>query len=415
MQPQTNRHGAAVLRVEGVRGVVFRIKYRDASGRQVQETLGREANGWTDAKARAELDARLVDVRREGLTRAAAEMTFGRIAEEWLVTYPAAKGLKRSTSDGYRSIVRQHLTPALGHLRVSELDLGHLEHYVASMLAGGAAPRTVNTHLNVVHSVLKSARRRKLVRENVVELVERPSTPRDHWTILTPVELARIETAFRELVVEAVDDVERRWREQARVVFRTVAALGLRRGELLGLRWRNVLLADPAGPRVRVSETIVRGRQDTPKSAASERTLALGPRVAAELFEHRGRTAYSGDDEFVFSHPEKGTPLDHKRYAVTLAAALERAKITRRVRPFHDFRHTAITHEAAAGNAPAAIQARAGHADFSTTQRYINLAGVVFREEAERAEARILGESWVQDSGTESPEKATANPANGIS
>jgi integrase len=99
--------------------------------------------------------------------------------------------------------------------------------------------------------------------------------------------------------------------------------------------------------------------------------------------------------------------LDHKRYAVTLQKALHRADITRRVRPFHDLRHTAITHEAAAENAPAAIQARAGHADYSTTQRYIHLAGVVFREEAERAEARVLGVPIV---GTDS-EETDRNPA----
>jgi integrase len=118
------------------------------------------------------------------------------------------------------------------------------------------------------------------------------------------------------------------------------------------------------------------------------------------LFEHRARTAYTGDDEFVFCHPEKGSVLDHKRYAKTFAAALLRAQITDRVRPCHDGRHSAITHEAAVGSAPAALQARAGHADFQTTQRYIDLAGVVFREEAERAEARILG-AWVPDSRTD--------------
>jgi integrase len=184
-------------------------------------------------------------------------------------------------------------------------------------------------------------------------------------------------------------------------VFLVVCGLGLRRGEVLGLRWRSVFLADPAGPRLRVSETIVRGRPDTPNSSASERTLALGPRLAACLFEHRARSDYAGDDELVFCHPQKGTVLDHKRYAATLKTALAKAKIDRALRPFHDYRHTAITHEAAAGNAPAAIQARAGHADFSTTQRYIHLAGVVFRDEAERAEARILGEVWVPELGTE--------------
>ncbi len=194
-----------------------------------------------------------------------------------------------------------------------------------------------------------------------------------------------------------------RWIEQARVAFLFIYATGLRRGELLGLRWRNVHLADPAGPSLRVCETVVRGRADTPKSAASERTIALGPKLAEELFRHRGRSAYAGDDELVFGHPEKGSVFDHKRYADTFRLALVKSEITDRVRPFHDGRHSAITHEAAAGSPPAAIQARAGHADFSTTQRYINLAGVVFRDEAVRAEARILG-AWVPTSGTDSDE-----------
>jgi hypothetical protein len=52
---------------------------------------------------------------------------------------------------------------------------------------------------------------------------------------------------------------------------------------------------------------------------------------------------------------------------------------------------TSITNAAAAGVAPGALQARAGHADLGTTQRYIDLAGVLFREEAEAAEARMFG------------------------
>ena len=241
----------------------------------MKETLGRESDGWTDHKARAELDARLVDVRREGLT-ASSKTTFGEVADEWLATYPKAKRLKVSTVEGYRSIVDRHLKPVFGHLRVGDLDVHHLERYVAQALDAGSAPRTVNTHLNVVHAILKAARRRRLIRENVAELVERPAAPRLSWTILTPAELARVDTAFHQLAAD--DDDDRIWVEQARVVFRVVAALGLRRGEVLGLRWKNVLLADPAGPRIRVAETIVHGRADTPKSAASERTLAIARR-----------------------------------------------------------------------------------------------------------------------------------------
>jgi integrase len=173
-------------------------------------------------------------------------------------------------------------------------------------------------------------------------------------------------------------------------VFLVVYILGLRRGEVLGLRWGNVMLADPDGARLRVAETWVRHQEDTPKSEAGERTLAVGPILAGELFDHRGRSAYDDDAERVFCNPMKGTPLDPKRYAATFRAALERAGLDDR-RPFHDGRHTAITNEAASGNAPASLQARAGHSSFATTQAYIDLAGVVFREEAERAEARQLG------------------------
>jgi integrase len=134
----------------------------------------------------------------------------------------------------------------------------------------------------------------------------------------------------------------------------------------------------------------VRNQRDTPKSEKAERTIAIG-RLAGELFEHRGRSAFQGDDERVFCHLVTGGPLDQARYAVTLRKALEQAKIERPMRPFHDSRHTSITNAAAAGVSPAALMARAGHSDFKTTQGYIDLAGETFREEAELADARVFG------------------------
>jgi integrase len=93
----------------------------------------------------------------------------------------------------------------------------------------------------------------------------------------------------------------------------------------------------------------------------------------------------------VFCHPDKGTPIDHKRYAATLKQALAKAKVEKPMRPFHDGRHTSITNSAAAGLSPAALMARAGHSDFKTTQGYIDLAGETFRAEAELLEQRLFG------------------------
>ena len=96
------------------------------------------------------------------------------------------------------------------------------------------------------------------------------------------------------------------------------------------------------------------------------------------------RDAFDGDDERVFCHPEQGSQLDHKRYAGPLRIALARAKVQRRMRPFHDGRNSAITSAAAAGGSPLGLMKRAGHADFKTTQPYTNLAGEFFSEEGEQ-------------------------------
>lgn len=138
------------------------------------------------------------------------------------------------------------------------------------------------------------------------------------------------------------------------------------------------------------------------RNQRQERTIALGPKLADELFQHRGKTAYQDDEDRVFCHPQTGGPLDHKRYAETLRAALKRANVERYVRPFHDGRHSSITNSAAAGLSPAALMARAGHSDFKTTQLYIDLAGETFRAEAELLEQRLFGPAEAEKTPTPS-------------
>jgi integrase len=394
----TRRREGSVIVYAGKRGKTFGVRYRDADGRRVSETLGSEREGWDKKRAAEALEERRVEVRKDG-RRKLAPFTFAAFADEWVKNYrpgdPEQGGLKRSTREGYESIVEKHLVPELGRLQLAAIGVPELERYIARKREQGLGPRTINRHLNLLHSLFKAGERRGLVRSNPSAAVVRPSEPRRRWRILTPVEIGRVERAFAELVDQADEDEERAWCEQARVVFLTVVSAGLRRGEVLGLRWRDVALADPAGATLRVRETWVRGGPDTPKSAKSERTFAIG-RLAAELFDHRGRTAYIGEDERVFCNPSTGGPLDPKRYAATFRAALKRAKVDDYVRPFHDGRHTNITNAAAAGVSPAALMARAGHSDFATTQLYIDLAGETFREEAELADERLFGQKLGQ-------------------
>ena len=405
--------GACVIEYRGKRGTVWRVKYRDADGKQVKETLGPASEGWTKRKAEAALRARLTDAARG--YRKPERQDFGAFAESWVTEYPERKGLKRSTRAGYEQIVRGHLVPTFGRSQLGEVTVDRVEEYVAAKRRGELSAASCNRHLNVLSLILRAALRRGLVASNVVALVDRPREQRRRWRIFSPAEVAAAERTLDELVVEADNDRDRDDRTVARVMFLTLMGTGVRRGELLGLHWRSVLLADPDGPVLRVEETWVRHGDDTPKSAAGQRTIALGDRLAAELFEHRARSSFSGDDERVFANPRTGRPFDVERYKGTLMLALRRAGIDGYVRPCHDLRHSSITNSAAAGTRPEPLMARAGHSSYVTTRRYIDLAGEHFREEADRLEERLWGPSGTKNRyqhDPASPAEATEETAN---
>jgi integrase len=169
----------------------------------------------------------------------------------------------------------------------------------------------------------------------------------------------------------------------------TVVALstGLRRGELLGLRWKDVDLLERA---VSVRQQFVRNEITTPKSRAGRRTVPLGP-VAADALEEQWKTSrHRADDSIVFSHPALGTPLDPSKLSTYARKALTKANVTESFRPWHGLRHTALTETAAAGVPGLVVQAKAGHAHGSTTERYLHAHKTRFPDAAELAEARLF-------------------------
>jgi integrase len=157
--------------------------------------------------------------------------------------------------------------------------------------------------------------------------------------------------------------------ETDRTLFLTGAMTGLRRGELLALRWRDV---DWLAGRVRVRRSIVRGQLGTPKSKRSSRSVPLADRVAAELERHFQCSRFRDDDDLVFCNPEHGTPLDASKVRKRFKEALKRAGV-RDVR-FHDLRHTFGTRMAAAGVPIRTLQEWMGHRSSQTTEVYADYA-----------------------------------------
>ena len=173
-------------------------------------------------------------------------------------------------------------------------------------------------------------------------------------------------------------------------MFLTFVLTGLRRSELVGLRWGHVNLVEAT---LRVVES---------KSEEGERLIALPLPLVDELASQYAETSYRTDTDYVFCHPKRGSRLGIDWFREQLDAALVAAGVEGHVR-VHDLRHAALTNLAATGASPIAVMATAGHRSMATTKQYVHLAGVVFRSDADALAERLLG---VQDSGRKSPETA---------
>jgi integrase len=154
--------------------------------------------------------------------------------------------------------------------------------------------------------------------------------------------------------------------ERDAAIYLTAAFTGLRRGELIALRWRDV---DVEGDTIRVRASYSEGGLSTPKSG-KVRSVPMSPNVAAALTKLRERPNWTGDDDLVFAG-RSGGYLDGRSLRRRYQAALDEARL-RRLR-FHDLRHTFGTRVIGVADIRR-VQEWMGHADIKTTMRYLHYA-----------------------------------------
>ena len=373
--------GAGVIEYHGKRGKVFRIKYRDADGRQVMETVGRERDGFTRKRADAELRERLVRVERKQY-RKPTPITFERASERWREEVGARKQWRPATLAQYVSIL-DRLNDVFGPTRLADVRPSHVSDYVTKQ-SGKLAAATVGRDLSILHSIFEWAVALELVDRNPTRGVARPTVRQRKGHALRPEDVQALARSFTN--------------DQDRVAFLTFVLTGLRRSELQALRWCDVDLSD--SNRLRVVDS---------KTETGQRSIALSRRLAAELHLHRQRSTYNRDGDRVFCHPERGTVYRFETFSKALRAAYMSARLEwpERMRACHDLRVTSITNDAIAGANPVALMTKAGHSNMATTKRYLRLAGVVFEQEAAALEDRLLGGELLPDSLPDSHDLAS--------
>lgn len=328
----------------------WRARWRE-NGKQRTKTFKRKVD------AERFLIDKLADLQRGIYTTPVDKsLTVAGWSAEWLA---GAHQLRPGGRKAYRKDLDSYILPALGEFALHRLTSKQIDDWIGD-LAARVAPGTVAHAYRTLRAMLNVAvRRHKLAVSPLVD-VQAPRVPPKEMRFLTATQL--------DALADAIDPRYRAW-----VLIAGYG--GLRWGELAGLRRPAV---DVDGCRVHVTEQLIDGRREEPKSAASRRWVGLPTSIRPALVDHLERFA---GPELVFTS-KRGTPLGHSNFrgrywlpaCLAVGLAVERdGKITGAPR-VHDLRHTAVALAIATGAHPKAIQARMGHSQIAVTlDRYGHL------------------------------------------
>jgi integrase len=346
----------------GKRGNAEGSVYQRKDGRWVAQV--RQLGGprvYRYARTRTEAATKLTELLKAasvGLPMPPERQTVGAYLVEWLET-TAKPGLRPTTYVSYAGVVRVHLVPELGSLRLSRLTPQHVQALMNRKLEAGLSPLRVDYLRRVLRRALNDALRWGLVARNVATLVRPPRRQRVEIRPLDPAQARTFLGAIRGDRLEALYSV--------------ALAVGLRQGEALGLRWEDVDLV--AGViRVRKALQRIDGRFQLvdPKSPRSRRTVTLPAVVVEALRAHRtrqeGERRRAGteweDWSLVFTTP-LGRPLDASNVTHVFQRHLERAGLPRQ--RFHDLRHACASLLLAQGVSPRVVMEVLGHSQITLT------------------------------------------------
>jgi integrase len=265
-----------------------------------------------------------------------------------------------STYERHETIIRLHLKPALGKLRLEAVAPPHIQGLYRDRLDSGLSPATVQKIHAIFHKAVELAVRWNLIPNNVADAVRAPKPAPKGMSPLSSNETRSLLEAARGNRLEAL--------------YVLAVHTGMRQGELLALNWQDVDLDEGV---VRVSRTLTRngGRLviGEPKTRRSRRTIHLTQTAVRKLKDHLERQQEEMDrfgtlyrDQGLVFTTEVGTPINptslRKR---SLSSLLERAGLERM--RFHDLRHTCATLLLSKNVHPKYVQELLGHSSVSIT------------------------------------------------
>ncbi len=324
--------------------------------------------------------ARLISAVQSGTYLEPSKTTLAAYLDHWLDHIKSQ--VSPRSHERYCELVRKNIVPLLGAVHLSKLKPTQISGAYAKALIsgrrdgkGGLAPTTVVYMHRLIKKALGQAVRWELLSRNVAEAVDPPKTERNALTTYDMNQTAELLEALRGT--------------RLRLPVLLGVMCGLRRGEIIALRWRNIDLATGRMSVVESAEQTTAGVRFKPPKSGRGRTLALSATVVSELRQHRLSQAEEllklgvrqTDATFVYTRQD-GAPMQPRSLSQMWASCSTHLP---RIR-FHDLRHAHATHMLSAGVHPKVASERLGHSKVGIT---LDLYSHVLPGMQEDAAARV--------------------------
>jgi integrase len=357
------------------RGNTYRVIISGGFDDKGQRIRHKETLPLGTSKADANRRARDLLVQRDkGVPLQTDRETVGSYLGRWLVAHSAR--LRPHTLYGYRKNLDRYLVPRLGHHQLARLQPSHIRAMEADLLALGLSGTSVGQIHRILHRALADAVKDGVVARNVVGAVTAPRKSTKEMVTLTPSQLGLLLGASKAT-------------RYGNLIF-AAAHTGLRRGELVGLKWTDVDL-ERGTLSVQRSAGRIPGRGlviTEPKTSKGRRQIDVGAELVGVLRAHRARQAEERlaagpawrDEGWLFPKPD-GTCSDpdvvsHNYHSLVGKLGLPPTRL-------HDLRHAHATILMEAWTHPKVVQERLGHSSITITlDTYSHVTPTMQREAA---------------------------------
>ena len=317
----------------------------------------------------------------QGMITQKSNKKVGEWMDEWLENY--LPNIEETTRVGYKTKIRCYIKPAIGDIFLKSLRTEHVQRMINDMYGRGLSPKNIRDTFNNVNAAMKKAVKVRLIPYNPCEAVELPKLKK-----------YRANVYDTEMIQRLLDVTQ--GTDMYLPIFLLVM-VGLRRGELLALRWKDI---DFKNNILKVRSNMVNGENGcvikAPKSEAGIRDIHLGNdvmevlRVARAEYMQSALTngTYFQNLNFII-HQEDGSPMKPDSMSRKWRRFLDAHNLPK-IR-LHDLRHSNATALIQAGVNPRVVQQRLGHSDVNITlNTYTHVLPEMDMDAAEKLDAIIL-------------------------